>query len=197
MNRWVLFDAGGVLVRLDHARALSQWRAGSITREEWLMCRSVQAFERGELTEPEFASDTIRELGLQVSREEFVCSFRAWILGPFEGIREVTADCRARGVSVGCLSNTNPIHWATITSMEPWIRTFDRLFLSYQIGNVKPEAEIYAHVLHELSVQPEEILLLDDNQLCVDGARDAGWQAERVDGMCGAAAALERLGWTA
>lgn len=28
-----------------------------------------------------------------------------------------------------------------------------------------------------LSVEPEEIVLLDDRQLCVNGARAAGWQA--------------------
>ena len=56
---------------------------------------------------------------------------------------------------------------------------FAHCFLSHELGLIKPDREIYDHVVAELSCRPEEILFLDDNQLNIEGALDA----HRVGGV--------------
>jgi len=59
---------------------------------------------------------------------------------------------------------------------------------------VKPDADAFAHVVDALSVSPGRVLLLDDNQINVEGARAAGLRAERAVGVDGARRALARAG---
>jgi len=46
---------------------------------------------------------------------------------------------------------------------ERWLDLFDQLFFSCEIGAVKPEREIYEHVVKSLGVEPQASLLIDDN----------------------------------
>jgi putative hydrolase of the HAD superfamily len=58
---------------------------------------------------------------------------------------------------------------------------------------VKPDPAAFTRVTDELGMAPDRILLLDDNQLNVDGARAAGLRAERVIGVEEARRVLERV----
>jgi hypothetical protein len=59
---------------------------------------------------------------------------------------------------------------------------------------VKPDGAIFHHVVDALGVPAERIVLLDDSQLNVDGARSVGLQAARVRGPEEARRELVRLG---
>jgi putative hydrolase of the HAD superfamily len=71
---------------------------------------------------------------------------------------------------------------------------FDRLFLSFQLGLVKPDAAIFHRVVDDFGFEPDEILFLDDNQINVDSARSVGLRAERALGVGDARQHLEQLG---
>ena len=71
---------------------------------------------------------------------------------------------------------------------------FDHHFLSFRIGMMKPDREIFDHVIEQLDHAPERILYFDDNHLNVESARAAGLRAERVKGMREAKKILEREG---
>ena len=60
---------------------------------------------------------------------------------------------------------------------------FDVAFLSHEIGLVKPDAEIFEHVVEELACRAAEILFFDDNALNVDAARSVGLDAHKVEGV--------------
>jgi putative hydrolase of the HAD superfamily len=53
----------------------------------------------------------------------------------------------------------------------------DFIIYSHEVGMAKPERRIYELTCDRLDVQPEEMVFLDDSELCVDGARDLGIQA--------------------
>ena len=59
---------------------------------------------------------------------------------------------------------------------------------------MKPDAEAFTYVADGLSLPPDRVLLLDDNQANVDGARAAGLRAERAVGVDEARRALEDVG---
>jgi HAD superfamily hydrolase (TIGR01509 family) len=92
------------------------------------------------------------------------------------------------------LSNTNEIHWNEQIDAPVLHALFETRFLSHEIGLVKPDREIFDHVVEGLDCEPGEILFLDDNQLNVDGARAAGLNAHRVVGVEAARSVLGEHG---
>ena len=192
----VLFDLGGVLVRLV---GVSQMQALSgIEREDelwrrWLSCPWVRSFERGRCSPDDFAAGVIDEWDLDIPTEVFLERFRGWPEELFDGavdlVKEVAEHCR-----VGCLSNTNELHWDVLDSRWGLADHFEQLFLSHRLDLVKPDREIFAHVISVLGLAPDRILFLDDNATNVDKARSVGLAGARVRGAGEARTALVEHG---
>ena len=111
---------------------------------------------------------------------EFLEIFPTWLEGPFDGAEQMVRDASAR-VGVGCLCNTNALQWDGMISHWPLSALFEHRFLSFDLGAVKPDPEIYALVVERLPVPPGRVLFLDDNPLNVEGAHAAGLRAEQAD----------------
>ncbi len=75
------------------------------------------------------------------------------------------------------LSNTNSIHRKYGWNNYSFLKNFDRLFLSYEIGYVKPEKEIYEFVIKNINIKPDELVYIDDIKEYVDAAIKSGWNA--------------------
>jgi HAD superfamily hydrolase (TIGR01509 family) len=135
----------------------------------------------------------VDDWGLTAGPAAFLATFAAWPIGPFPGAEALVARVR-RAVPVGCLSNTNAGHCDDHFSRWPIFDAFDYRFLSYELGLLKPDRDIFDRVAELVAVPPERILFLDDNQLNVDGARDAGLAAARVRGVAESERALVDAG---
>ena len=191
-----LFDLGGVLVELRGVSTMTDL-AGIDDESElwrrWLGCRWVRRFERGLCTPEEFALGVVEDWGLDVRPGQFLEIFSSWPVGPFVGAEQLVRDTGST-IPVACLSNTNVLHWDGNVEQWPLPALFDHRFVSHRIGAVKPDLEAFAHVAAAVSVPPDRVLLLDDNQVNVDGARAAGLRAERAVGIDEARRVLERTG---
>ena len=77
-------------------------------------------------------------------------------------------------VQIGCLSNTNSFQWDTHFEGAPIVEAFEFRFLSFELGMVKPDHEIFEEVAARLPVAPEQVLFLDDNAANVAGAERSG-----------------------
>ena len=53
----------------------------------------------------------------------------------------------------------------------------DEIVYSHEAGLCKPEPRVYELICSRLGVMPQETVFLDDAQVCVDGAREAGLHA--------------------
>ena len=193
---WVLFDLGGVLVKLGGVRDFGDLIGESNSDrvwQEWLRNDWVRDYERGLCSRDAFARGMVEQFELDVSPDEFIERFLAWPCGLLPGAHELV-ETLASTVSVTCLSNTNELHWNHQMDAERVARLFPTPFLSHELGVIKPDRDIYDHVVARLGVAADSILFFDDNQLNVDGARAAGWQAERVVGPDAARACLESRG---
>jgi glucose-1-phosphatase len=192
----VVFDLGGVLADFGGLGPLREM-SGIASDEElwrrWLTSEPVRRFERGAGTDEEFAVALVAEWGLPLTAAELLAAFPGWLVGPYDGavelVREVAAVTR-----VACFSNTNRIHWEAGVSQWPLIEEFERAFVSFEIGAVKPDREAFEVVVQELGVAASRTLFLDDNQMNVDAARSVGMQARRILGVDGARAALVDAG---
>lgn len=192
----VVFDLGGVLAEfggVERMTALARVASDDEMWQRWLTCEWVRAFERGQCDPREFAAGVVGDWSLEIDAEQFLDEFATWLVGPCRGAEELVAEVRER-VPVGCLSNTNPVHWTAGAGRWPLMRAFDHTFLSFELGMVKPDAEIFTHVVEALGLPAQQVLFLDDNRLNVDAARAVGFAAERVQGVDEARGALAAAG---
>lgn len=192
----VLFDLGGVLMDpggVAPMRALSGIDSDEELWRRWLTCRWVRSFERGRCAPEEFAAGVVGDWGLEITPGDFLTAFAGWPRGPLEGAPALVGAVR-RLVPVGCLSNTNVLHWEAHFSTYPFVSQFDHTFLSFRLGMVKPDGEIFDEVARRLALPRPRILFLDDNTLNVDAATEAGLVAVRTQGVSEAREALARAG---
>jgi HAD superfamily hydrolase (TIGR01509 family) len=53
-------------------------------------------------------------------------------------------------------------------------RLFDHIFISSEIGHIKPHREIFEFALEKLAVKPEEAIFIDDNHHHIEGGEAVG-----------------------
>lgn len=191
----VLFDLGGVLERVAAAPKVEAWTQGRIPSDKfwqtWLSSPAVRDFETGRISSDTFALRAVEEFGLSIAPSAFLDDFRGWLAGPYEGARELVSQVRRAGVRTASFSNSNAVHWPIMERHQSTMELFDANFPSHRLGLCKPDVEAFAKVLKLLARKGEQVLFLDDNQVNVDGAREAGMKAERVEGVEGARTALK------
>jgi glucose-1-phosphatase len=192
----VLFDLGGVLVEvagIGAMRDLSGVASDDELWRRWLGCQWVRRFERGGCSPEEFAAGVVHDWGLDIQPDAFLEAFTAWPGQPFDGAGGLLEEVGAHA-SLGCLSNTNALHWDRHFSRWPMFQLFDHAFFSFELGMVKPDRETFDHVAQALGVEPARVLFLDDNVVNVEGALAAGFNAAQVRGLDQARQALVRAG---
>jgi HAD superfamily hydrolase (TIGR01509 family) len=192
----VLFDLGGVLIDfggVDPMKQLAGIESDDELWSRWLSCQWVRSFERGGCSAEHFAAGVVADWDLSIEPAAFLDEFRSWPGGPLPGADQLLARVQQM-VPAGCLSNTNPLHWDEQFSRWPILDAFDYRFLSFELGCVKPDRDLFERVAQLLPAPPDRVLFLDDNALNVDGATEAGFAAVKVRGVEEAQQALVAAG---
>ncbi len=83
----------------------------------------------------------------------------------------------ATGFKLGLLSNLHKTFANHLREHAEWLHHFHVPVFSAEIRRVKPEPEIYQHLLRQLSTPAAQTLFIDDRQVNVDAARNQGIQA--------------------
>lgn len=184
---------GGVLVELG---SLPELLGSGIDEKQfwprWLSSPAVRLFERGHCSAEEFAAGAVDDLELTITAEDFLANFARFPRGLYPGAVELVTELSSR-VEIGVLSNTNELHWETQPDAATLQSIVARPYLSYRLGEVKPDEALYRLVLEDLGRPAEEVLFLDDNDINVDGARQVGMVAETVKGPDQARLVLDRF----
>lgn len=193
----IVFDIGGVLIELVGVERMIEWSGHDLSIESlwgrWLASPAVRRFEGGGSTPEEFSAEMVEEFLLPVPAEQFLEEFALWPARAYPGAAELVASLASR-YHLATLSNTNVVHWDRICSHLQFEEEFRSNFLSYRLGLLKPDREIFEHIIEALDCRPAEILFLDDNQLNVDAAASVGIVARKVFGTTEATTALNELG---
>ena len=197
MTKVILFDLGGVLVRLTGVGTMQEWTPGNLSErdlwEKWILSDAVRAFEGGRIGPDEFSESVVAEFDLTVTPDVFREAFDTWIDGLFDGVEDMLNELRPR-FRLATMSNTNAIHWPKLSGDMRLGELVDTHFPSHQTGLLKPDPDAFENVIQMLGVQASEILFFDDNQLNVDAARTSGLQAEVARGPSDIRDHLVRLG---
>jgi glucose-1-phosphatase len=193
----VLFDVGGVLVELSGVATLLGWLNHRITAQElwshWLNSPSVRAFETGRIDDRQFAAGVLAELRLDVEPAYFLHSFTHWPTGLYPGALEMIERIPSH-YRRALLSNSNVLHWRRVLDEMGLGAVFEHQFASHLMGKIKPDAEVFEHVLEALDCQASQVLFLDDNALNIEAARKIGMRAQLVRGVKEAQLSLQQAG---
>lgn len=196
--RALLFDLGGVLMRIDFGRVFAHWQEISALSLPELHAafefdEQYDRHERGEISGAEYFAHVRDRLQLQDDLAHIEAGWNAIFVGTFH---ETAAMVRSASAHLPCavFSNTNATHEAVWSrAYADVLAPFQRIFVSSSMGMRKPERAAFEHVAGELGVPIGSILFFDDLGANVDGARAAGMQAVHVAGPDDVRAALTAL----
>ena len=189
--RNIIFDLGGVIIDLDVERTMKAFSAlsGKTVPEIRQLLESDPIFvnyEKGLASDQKFR-DSLRNL-LNIKESDEVID-KAWnaMLGAIPKTRIDLLEKLRKKHKLYLLSNTNNIHLCrfneivhSVSGSSSLNRYFDRTYYSHIVKMRKPDQEIFAHVLRENGLLPEETLFLDDNAANLEGASRIGIQTFHV-----------------
>lgn len=181
-KRVVVFDVGGVLVRIDWGmltapiRELCSWSDREI-RTILLNSTVSEDFSLGKIRSTEFFEHVRGQLEIDVSYDWFVTTWNRPLQANDELLR-IVPELSALAVCVTG-SNTNPLHHKYIHDALGIRRYFETWFTSYQLGTRKPSASFYLKVCGALRIDPNEMIVIDDEDENIRTAMRLGIQAIR------------------
>lgn len=185
--RNIIFDWGGVLIDLDVEGCIHAFEQAGINNVRQLLTGSNEAgffhtYECGDISTTEFR-DAIRRLsGKELSDESIDHAWNRELLTiPEEKLGLLSR--LSQKYNLYLLSNTNELHWeygsahAFRYGDRDMKTCFRQIFLSYRMHLAKPNPEIFRAALQEASLQPEETLFIDDNEINCQAAASTGIHA--------------------
>lgn len=185
MIKNILFDFGGVVVKLSPSEAVNRFKALGLADAERRLDSYTQTglfgdLERGRITDEGFREAFSELVGRDVTWQE--CKY-AW-LGYCKEVPKRNLDTllrlRSEGYRVVLLSNTNPfmMDWAMSDDFSgdghPLSYYMDAIYASYECGVMKPDESFFRKVLMSERILPEETLFLDDGPRNVAAASQLG-----------------------
>lgn len=191
-TKFLYFDLGKVILEFSHERMCHQMAAAAGTTVDIVRsfvlgdADSVAAlirYETGQISTDDFFDEFCRITKTAPDRQwlvEATCN----IFLPIEPMQRLLANLAAAGNRMAILSNTNPVQWEHIIRGQFPAVAFGRqscafhwAILSYEVGLMKPEPEIYEAAIKKAGVAPHEIFFTDDRSENVAGAKAVGIDA--------------------
>jgi putative hydrolase of the HAD superfamily len=199
-GRTVIFDYGGVISLKQSAADLDViaglagvgrdsepfWRAYHAHRDDLDQGRAgVAAYWRAIAGDVGTSWDDAR------MHELWAADFRSWLSINPDTI-EVLADLKAGRTALALLSNAGP-------DLGSYLRCgllrdfFAACYVSGELGLLKPQPEIYRHVLDGLGISAAEAVFIDDREANVRGAQALGITGHLFTGVTALRAFLKSL----
>ncbi len=177
----VVLDIGGVLAVTPETGWLQGWESELGLAVGSTEDRLAVIFERGSvgaMSEPEVqaavravlpVTDGDLERFWSLLWQDYLGSLNVELFAWFRGLRP--------RCSTGILSNGFVGAREREQERYGFQQACDVVVYSHEVGVAKPDPEAYALTARRLGACPEQIVLLDDTPVAIDGARAAGWHA--------------------
>lgn len=198
MIKNIIFDVGKVLV---------EWAPEEAMRALGMEERTVQAVADATVRSSDW-DETDRGM---LSNEELLARFTArapqyekeirlfWdhigmAIYQFDYVKDWMRRFRKKGYRMYILSNYGEWTYQNTQEALSFLSDVDGAVFSYQVKQMKPEAEIYQTLLHKYALEASECVFLDDRAENIEGARAQGMAGIVFTSYEQAAACLEELG---
>ncbi len=177
----IVFDLGNVLIPFDYKIMTDRLnKVSSGLGEKFLADYKInyhihRSFESGVMTEIQFIDKMLNILDHKIDSETF-CRFFSEIFRVNQDVANLLPQFK-KNYKLILLSNTNSIHKKYGWEKFDFLKHFDKLILSHEVGAVKPEEKIYRAVEKISGYTPAEHLFIDDVKEYSDAAIKLGWDA--------------------
>ena len=182
--KFFVFDLGGVLSVPMVSKKLYEQIKWKVSYEEFLdkFNNSEESIKvhKGEISTKEFFEYLKRYMDDNITLEEFK---NKYVNNNkfFNDTIEIIKKLKNLGYKVYLLSNLKEIDYEKFIKHFD-VSIFDEMFLSFKLGMLKPNDDIYQYVINKLNTKPENIYFFDDNKENVEGAIKNGINAYQVTG---------------
>ena len=194
----IIFDLGGVIVDLDIRSSMTAFAQlglvpKNITPEQlsvsgipkdWEMYELMKHMDLGEMDEAGFVATLLPHCLPGTTAQQLIDAYNKLIVLPRHRL-EMLARLHKR-YKLFLLSNLGDIHWAETKRQAQQFGMrfedyFDRVFLSFELHMVKPDAAIYRHLLETTGIDPQETLYIDDLPNNIAAGEALGLLARKVN----------------
>jgi len=178
----VLFDLGGVILNWDDAWFIREVSKDFKIDEEKLdleFKKFLPEIATGSIGEREFwynIGERLESTTLMECNESLLDRIFRKNVTLNNSVAILSEKLSNSGLTVGILSNTEPVTYSVFENLMD-LDYFEYKFLSYEIGHVKPEPEIYHHVIDNVPFQKEELFFIDDLKPNIESAISQGIDA--------------------
>lgn len=180
----LLVDFGGVLINLDRERCIDNFKKLGLKEAEKLLGIFHQQGvfmqqEQGLITSAEFRDSIRQTIGKEVTDEQIDAAWNSFLMDIPSYKLDLLLKLREKYV-VYLLSNTNEIHWRWSCEHAFPYRGFraedffEKIYLSYEMKMMKPDAGIFEAVLADAGIDPQQTFFIDDSDANCQAARTLG-----------------------
>jgi putative hydrolase of the HAD superfamily len=178
-DRVIVFDYGEVISVSQSAadRAALVEISGLDTRVFWqLYDRYREDLDQGVTLPREYWNLIARDAGVEWSpaqlQQLWAADIRSWI-SVEPGTVQLLAELHAGGTRVALLSNAG-FDFSDPFRHSPMAAYFEAMFVSAELGLIKPDPEIYRVTARELGITLEQMVFIDNKKINVDAATALG-----------------------
>lgn len=197
-GRVVVFDYGEVLSMSpsEHDRIALLGVAEAEGETFWpAYWRHRDALDHGTIPVPDYWARVAGDLGVEFAPAQvqrlWAADFRSWI-SVEPGSIDILHDLVAGGTRIALLSNAG-FDFGDAFRYSPTGALFEKVFVSAELGLLKPDPEIYRHVAHELGIEPAGMVFIDNKKVNVEGAESIGVTGHHFTDVAGLRAFLTTL----
>ncbi len=174
MIKNILFDFGAVLIPLDESLTFKAFEELGVKEELFDQKDIFMAYEKGKISTEEFLEKIQPFFFRKIFKPDLAKAWNALLPEPLPEENIMLLQRLKKEYQLILLSNTNDLHIKTIKEAagpfkyNKFLRQFNKVYYSQEIGMRKPDEEIYQEVIQDLGIMPEETLYIDDNKTNID-----------------------------
>lgn len=179
----IIFDFGGVILDIDpdltrrrFVELLGMEKARLLETEQL-----PQLYEKGNISRTEFVERINQIAETNISETEIIAAWNAMLLN-YKPARIEWIKRLHQNHKLLMLSNTNDAHFEYFHNKliaeygVTFYQFFDHVYLSHEMGMLKPSREIYETVIREQQLNLQRTLFIEDTERNVAGAQEVGLQ---------------------
>jgi epoxide hydrolase-like predicted phosphatase len=180
MVKHIIFDLGGVLVKVDLKPFIRQFSKAFKIEPDKLKKNENDGdyldFQIGKINGENFHQITCENYNHFVPINRFKEIWTSMLVGEVDGTVAIINKLHEKKYALSLLSNTDSWHFEYSEKIIPDLHKFEHKFLSYDLKMKKPDAEIFLTVAEKLGTKPEQCLFIDDLEQNIESAKSLNFQ---------------------
>ena len=167
MIKAIIFDWGGVLHMIDSKgfrRDLSSRYGVDETLLEKIEIKERLKMDSGEINVDEYLNNINSQLKIKLNEKDYYDLFFSKYVKLNKVLLNLIKKLKKNNYKLFILSNNNPFFYKYMKKTTEFESIFDKIILSFQEKNKKPNISFFLKVLEKTDIEPQEAIFVDDRE---------------------------------